>query len=121
MDTPFFRSGLSNFLTLLKAKAERLGVKIVEADRFYPSTKTCSNCGVVDSDLSLSDRTYHCSDCGHTQDRDLNAAMNLKQLAAGHAERLNASGETVSPCQNERHVSANEEDSIPIFSGFSLS
>ena len=114
-------ASISNFLTLLKYKAGSAGVKIVEADTFYPSSKTCSNCGGVDSDLSLSDRTYHCSDCQHTQDRDLNAAMNLKQLAAGHAERLNASGETISPCQNERHVSVNEEDSIPIFSGFSLS
>ena len=79
-------TSLSTFLTLLKNKAERLSVKIVEADRFYPSSKTCSNCGVIDSDLSLSDRTYHCSECGHTQDRDLNAAINLRTLAMGHME-----------------------------------
>ena len=79
-------ASLSTFLTLLKNKAERLGVKIVEADRFYPSSKTCSNCGVIDSDLSLSDRTYHCSECGHTQDRDLNAAINLRTLAVSCTE-----------------------------------
>lgn len=105
-------ASLSNFLTLLKAKADTLDIEIVEADRFYPSSKTCSNCGVIDSDLSLSDRTYHCSECGHTQDRDLNAAINLRNLAVGHTESLSACGETVSPCQNERHVSVNQEDSI---------
>ena len=79
-------ASLSTFLTLLKHKAERLGVKIVEADRFYPSSKTCSNCGAIATDLSLSDRIYHCSECGHTQNRDLNAAINLRTLAVGHTE-----------------------------------
>ena len=85
-------ASLSNFLTLLKYKADAAGVKIVEADRFYPSSKTCSACGSIDSDLSLSDRTYHCSECGHSQDRDLNAAINLRNLAVGHTESLNACG-----------------------------
>ena len=104
-------ASLSNFLMRLKYKADHLGIKIVEADAFYPSSKTCSNCGTIDSDLSLSDRMYQCNDCGHIQDRDLNAAINLKQLAAGHSESLNASGDSVSPCQTERHESVNEEDS----------
>ena len=80
-------ASLSHLLTLLKNKAERAGIKIVEANPFYPSSKTCSACNTVDSDLSLSDRTYHCSNCGHTQDRDLNAAINLRHLAVGHTER----------------------------------
>ena len=63
-----------------------MGVNIAEADTFYPSSKTCSACGAKDSDLSLSDRTYHCSACGHTQDRDLNAAINLRNVAMGHME-----------------------------------
>ena len=79
-------ASLSSFLTMLAYKAERIGVKIVEADTFYPSSKTCSACGAKDRDLSLSDRTYHCSDCGHTQDRDLNAAINLRNVAMGHTE-----------------------------------
>ncbi|MYE88202.1 IS200/IS605 family element transposase accessory protein TnpB, partial [Candidatus Poribacteria bacterium] len=79
-------ASLSSFLSMLKYKAERMGVKIVEADTFYPSSKTCSTCGTVNSDLSLSDRTYHCSVCGHTQDRDLNAAINLRTVAMGHTE-----------------------------------
>ena len=103
-------ASLSTFLTFLKDKADRIGVKIVEADRFFPSSKTCSVCGVVDSDLSLSDRTYHCSACGHTQDRDLNAAINLKNLAVGHTESINACGDSVSP-QQLGHESSNQEDS----------
>ena len=79
-------ASLSSFLTMLAYKAERIGVKIVEADTFYPSSKTCSACGAKDKDLSLSDRTYHCSDCGHTQNRDLNAAINLRNVAVGHTE-----------------------------------
>ena len=79
-------TSLSSFLSMLKYKAERIGVKIVEANTFYPSSKTCSTCGTVDSDLALSDRTYHCNSCGHTQDRDLNAAINLRNLAVGHTE-----------------------------------
>ncbi|RKU13403.1 transposase [Candidatus Poribacteria bacterium] len=79
-------ASLSSFLSMLRYKAERMGVKIVEADTFYPSSKTCSACGRGDSDLSLSDRTYHCSVCGHTQDRDLNAAINLRTVAMGHTE-----------------------------------
>ena len=79
-------ASLSTFLTLLKNKAERIGVEIVEADRFYPSSKTCSNCGAIDNALFLSDRTYHCSACDHIQDRDLNAAINLRNLAVGHTE-----------------------------------
>ena len=79
-------ASLSSFLSMLAYKSERMGVKIVEADTFYPSSKTCSACGAKDKDLSLSDRTYHCSDCGHTQDRDLNAAINLRTVAVGHTE-----------------------------------
>ena len=103
-------ASLSRFLEMLKTKAERINVKVVEADTFYPSSKTCSRCGVVDSDLSLSDRTYHCSVCGHTQDRDLNAAINLRTLAVGHTESINACGDTVRPHQLGRE-SLKQEDS----------
>ena len=103
-------ASLSSFLEMLKNKAERINVEIVEADTFYPSSKTCSHCGVVDSDLSLSDRTYHCRVCGHTQDRDLNAAINLRTLAVGHTERLNACGDTVRS-QQLGQESLKQEDS----------
>ena len=70
-------SALSRFLTLLKYKAERRGIPITEADRFFASSKTCSRCGHKKKDLTLSDRQYHCNACGIDIDRDLNAAINL--------------------------------------------
>lgn len=54
------------------------GVKLVVADRFYPSSKTCNGCGNVKSVLPLSERTYVCDCCGYAQDRDVNAALNLR-------------------------------------------
>ena len=70
-------SALSRFLTMLKYKADRRGISITEADQFFASSKICSNCGHTKQDLVLSDRRYHCSECGLDIDRDLNAAINL--------------------------------------------
>ena len=70
-------SALSRFLTMLKYKTERRGIPITQVDRFFASSKTCSNCGHKKQDLMLSDRTYNCNACGLEIDRDLNAALNL--------------------------------------------
>ena len=70
-------SALGGFLTKLKYKADRRGIPITEAPQFFASSKTCSNCGHKKADLTLSDRTYHCCECGFECDRDLNAAINL--------------------------------------------
>lgn len=59
------------------------GVEIAMADRFYPSSKTCSACGYVNKDLKLYQRTFRCPECGAVIDRDLNAAINLCKLADG--------------------------------------
>ena len=71
----------SSFITKLDYKIAENQGKIVKIDRFYPSSKTCSNCGCVKKELKLSDRTYHCTECGFTIDRDLNASINI--LKAG--------------------------------------
>lgn len=68
------------FVRQLEYKAVWYGATIVTADRFYPSSKTCSSCGAVKAKLSLDEREYHCSTCGVTLDRDLNAATNLARL-----------------------------------------
>ena len=70
-------SALGGFLSKLKYKANRRGIPIDEADRFFASSKTCSSCGHKKKELTLSDRHYHCSACGTSIDRDLNAAINL--------------------------------------------
>ena len=70
-------AGFGELRRLIEYKAERNGVKVIIADRWFASSKTCSRCGCIDSDLRLSDRTYRCAECGLEIDRDLNAALNL--------------------------------------------
>ena len=65
------------FRTRLKAKCDENGIELRIVDRFYPSSKTCHHCGSVRKNLKLSDRIYRC-ECGYVADRDLNAALNLK-------------------------------------------
>ena len=77
----------SSFIEKLSYKiAENQGC-LVKIDTYYPSSKTCSNCGNVKDKLLLSERTYHCEECGFEIDRDLNASINilntgLKQIEA---------------------------------------
>ena len=66
------------FQRILSEKLARKGKAYVRIDRFFPSSKRCSKCGRVKSDLKLSDRIYRCG-CGYTGDRDINAAINLRQ------------------------------------------
>ena len=70
------------FRELLTYKAERAGIKLVIADRFYPSSKICSHCGSIKHNLKLTERTYICNDCGLEIDRDLNASLNLCRLGS---------------------------------------
>lgn len=67
----------SEFRRQIEYKAKMKGIKVVFADPFFPSSKTCSHCGNVKKDLQLKDRIYICPVCGHVIDRDLNASMNL--------------------------------------------
>ena len=67
------------FRRQLEYKCKLYGIELVIANRFYPSSKTCSNCGHIKSDLKLSDRTYICTECGFRLDRDLNASINLSK------------------------------------------
>jgi len=69
---------LYEFRRQIEYKCQWYGVRLIFADRWYPSSKTCSQCGQIKKDLKLSDRTYHC-DCGLHIDRDLNAAINLRE------------------------------------------
>ena len=65
------------FRIKLKAKCDANGVELRVVDRWYPSSKLCHCCGTIKKDLKLSDRIYRC-DCGYVEDRDVNAALNLK-------------------------------------------
>ena len=68
--------GFYEFRRQLEYKCKFRGIELVVADRFYPSSKTCSQCGKIKKDLKLNDRVYNCS-CGLSIDRDLNASINL--------------------------------------------
>ena len=68
---------LAEFYRIIKYKSDWNGIKFVEADRFYASSKICSVCGNKKMDLKLSDRIYNCKSCGAVIDRDLNASINL--------------------------------------------
>lgn len=63
----------------LEYKAVKNGARIHVIDRFYPSSKTCSACGHIKTDLTLADRMYECEACGLRMDRDLNAAKNIER------------------------------------------
>ena len=65
------------FRRQLQYKCSEYGIQLIVADRFYPSSKACSCCGFIKSDLKLNDRVYRCNSCGLEIDRDLNAAENL--------------------------------------------
>ena len=84
-------ASLGEFRRQLEYKAARTGAVLRVVDRWFPSSKTCSNCGVVKAKLSLSERTFNCDACGLSIDRDLNAAINI-EVAGSAPEMLNARG-----------------------------
>ena len=88
-------AALGGFVAMLACKCVHASVPFHQADRWYPSTKTCSGCGAVQS-VPLNVRTYRCA-CGLSLDRDINAARNLANLVAGSSpETVNGRGERVS-------------------------
>ena len=67
------------FISILEYKSKFNGIEFVKADRFYPSSKTCSCCGVIKKDLKLKDRVFVCPSCNARMDRDKNASINLSR------------------------------------------
>jgi putative transposase len=102
-------AGLAELRRQLTYKAGWYGSRLIMADRFYPSSKTCSACGWVKAKLTLAERTFTCEACGLQLDRDLNAARNLATLAQHVAQ---SGGET----QNARGA-----DTRPGLAGLTVS
>lgn len=71
-------NGFGMFVSMLNYKLMEQGKQLVKIDKWFPSSKRCSGCGTVKNTLLLSERTYHCEDCGMTMDRDYNASINIK-------------------------------------------
>ncbi|MEV6859849.1 IS607 family element RNA-guided endonuclease TnpB [Streptosporangium subroseum] len=105
--------GMGEVRRQLTYKTSWNGGRLIVADRWYPSSKTCSGCGAVKAKLALSERTYTCTGCGLILDRDLNAALNLAALAADVAqscgETHNARGGAVRPGARARLAPAKRE------------
>lgn len=74
--------GFYEFRRQLEYKAKLYGSEVIVVPRFYPSSKTCSNCHRVKENLTLSERTYVCDHCGLSLDRDLNASINLEMAGS---------------------------------------
>lgn len=71
----------SMFVTMLEYKAKWNGVNVLRIGRFEPSSKTCSECGYINKEITLKDREWSCPDCGSVLDRDKNASINIKNFA----------------------------------------
>ena len=89
-----------NFVTLLQYKCDWYGKQLIKVNRFFPSSKCCSDCGWINQELKLSDREWTCNSCGVVHNRDWNASKNilkegLKNISAGTVE--NTGGEEIRP------------------------
>jgi putative transposase len=71
-------NGFGQFRTFLSYKLAERGKKLVAIDKWFPSSKTCRHCGHINSELTIKDRSWRCPNCGQMIDRDLNAAINIR-------------------------------------------
>ncbi len=103
------------FQRLMEYKAPLYGSTVIKIDRWFPSSKLCSNCLYYHRGLLLADRVFHCPLCGLILDRDQNAAFNIAAyytiyqllifpVAESSAETLNACGEAVRPALKQARV-----------------
>ncbi len=72
-------NGWGTFTTMLQYKSMFLGKQVIKIDKWFPSSKTCSFCGSVKTELALSERIYKCNECNLKIDRDLNASINIRE------------------------------------------
>jgi putative transposase len=100
----------SEFARQLEYKTTWYGSALVRVDRFYPSSKTCSQCGTVKATLSLDERTYHCETCGFTLGRDLNAAINLARQGLPGTSSGTGRGGEVRPAQQKLVATAHPDE-----------
>lgn len=82
----------------------------MKVERFYPSSKTCNNCGAVNKELTLADREWECPSCGEVIDRDYNAALNIlkrgKEILSGCGKQSDVKqkgAEALQSCESVKH------------------
>jgi len=86
-------SGWNTFVNMLKYKGQWYGCKIIEIDRWFPSSKRCHKCGYINDNLALKDRSWLCPECNTNHDRDVNAAINILIFGRAGIARIDACGE----------------------------
>lgn len=99
-------AGMAEFRRQVCYKAAWRGGRVVVADRWYPSSKTCSGCGAVKAKLRLSERMFRCDQCGLVLDRDLNAALNLAALTSSRSWRATENEPDGNPCKTSAVLAA---------------
>jgi putative transposase len=105
--------GFYEFKRQLLYKAAWYGAHVILADRWEPSSKTCSGCGWIDVKLTLATRTFHCEQCGLVLDRDLNAAINLEKLAGSSSDSQNACGGESAGAKHKPRVKLSSQSGKP--------
>lgn len=107
--------GMYEFKRQLEYKTEKFSSQLIMVDRFFPSSQVCSNCGNHRHKMPLKNRVYVCPDCGHTEDRDLNAAKNIERWFEGIfiPERSDkAVSSTVSACGVDKPLRSHLETTM---------
>lgn len=101
--------GFGAFRRQLTYKCERYGAQLIEADRWFASSRLCSHCGTKNETLTLKDRHWRCAHCGTRHDRDQNASLNLERLATGTIP--SALPEAIGKITSVRYESGQQDDS----------
>lgn len=106
----------SRFVEMLKYKSEWNNKELIQIDKFYPSSKSCSECHYINDNLTLKDREWTCSSCGTHHDRDVNAAKNiLKQginLLSGSGTESDVKQKPVEALQLRKSVKQESQESL---------
>ena len=98
-----------NFVTLLQYKCDWYGKELVKVNRFYPSSKTCGDCGWINQELKLSDREWTCNSCGVVHDRDVNASVNILKEGL----KIHRQGLSITKVERKSDVSNNAHSAKP--------
>jgi len=107
-------AGMAGFRRQVCCKAAWRGGRVVVADRWFPSSKTCPGCGAVKTRLRLSGRTFTCGQCGNVLDRDLNAALNMAALVSSRSWRATVNEPDGNPCKTSAVLAAGTATGRPM-------
>ncbi len=111
--------GFYEFRRQLEYKCQWYGSQLTVVDRFFPSSKTCSDCGEIKKDLKLKDRTFVCPSCGFFLDRDLNAAINLSKAGSSPVSACGVSNQRNAEAKRAQRSRKETSDYVQLSLGLS--